>query len=97
MKLSEMNSNERMVWEIAVENVNDYIGGFENDMEDWPEDSEEYKTAKNALSLSHEELIDVILSWCRSDRRWQRIENLHFVGIEFMRERISKRLTKYGY
>lgn len=97
MKVSEMNSNQRLVWEIAVENVNEYIGGFENDLEDCEEDSDGWKTAKDALSLSHEELIDEILSWCRADQRWQRIENLHFVGLDFMRERISKRLAKYGY
>lgn len=97
MKLSEMNENQRKVWEIAVENVNMYIGGYENTMLDYPEDSEEYKDAKESLSLPHDELVEIILGWCRMSREWQRIENLHFVGIEFMKERISKRLNKYGY
>ena len=97
MKVSEMNENQRTVWEIAVEQVNLYTGGNENTMLDYPEDSEEYKAAKEALSLPHDEMVDEILTWCRSDRRWERIENLHFVGLDFMKERISRRLTKYGY
>ena len=97
MKLSDMNSNQKMAFEIAAEAVDYYIGGWENTILDYDPDSEDYKEAKEALSLSHKELVENILSDCRMDIRWQRIENLHLVGLDFLRERISRRLTKYGY
>lgn len=97
MKLSEMNSNQRMAFEIAAEATDNYIGGWENTMLDYDPDSEDYKLAKEALSYSHDELVEIILSDCRIDTRWQKIENLHLVGLDFLRERISRRLTKYGY
>ena len=97
MKLSEMNSNQKMAFEIAAEATDYYIGGWENTMLDYDHDSEDYKVAEEMLSLPHGGLVENILSDCRMDIRWQRIENLHLVGLDFLRERISRRLTKYGY
>lgn len=97
MKVSEMNGNQYMVYQLAIENCSDYIGGFENQMQDSCEGSDEYNEAKRALSLSHDELVEEIASWCRMDNRWRKVENLHLVGLDFLKERISKRLTKWGY
>ena len=97
MKLSEMNANQRKAWEIAVEAVNMYIGGYENQMEDSEEGSENWIEAYNALHASHEEMVETCLAWARMSREWERLEHLHFVGIDFLRERVHKRLVKYGY
>lgn len=97
MKVSEMNENQKKVWRLAVDNVNELIGGYENTMEDYSEDSEEYQHAKSVLELPHEDLVNIVFGWCRASREWKSIENLHLVGFDFLRERISNRLKKYGY
>lgn len=97
MKLSEMNDNQKLAFSIAAEATDYYIGGWENTMEDSEPDSENYKEAEEALSYSHDVLVEIILSDCRIDPRWQKLQNLHLVGLDFLRERISRRLTKYGY
>lgn len=97
MKLSEMNNNQKLAFSIAAEATDYYIGGWENIMADSEPGSVNYEEAEQALSYSHDELVEIILSDCRINPSWRKLKNLHLVGLDFLRERISRRLTKYGY
>jgi len=97
MKISEMNSNQKTVYLMVVDACNEFIGGWENTMLDEPEGSEEWQNAKELLEEGHDALVGYILGDIRSSREWQRLEHLHFVSLEWTKERISKRLTKMGY
>lgn len=96
MKFSEMNDNQKQVYTLVVNNANELIGGLENTMEDNPKDSDEYREAKAKLA-NHEELVEDVYIWVRSTTIWQRVENLHFVSLEWLHERCEKRITKMGY
>lgn len=89
-----MNSNQLNVFMLVKETCNEYFGGFENTLDDCPKDSPEYKDAVKALTAPVEEICKTIEIWVRSSLKWERIENLHFVSLEWMRERIEKRVPK---
>ena len=95
MRTSEMYSNQLNVFNLVVENCNDYFGGYENQLMDSEEGSDTYNEAKEALTAPAEEICATIEIWVRSSTIWKKIENLHLVGLDWMRERISKRVTKY--
>lgn len=79
---------------MVKDTCNEYFGGYENTLYDFEEGSEEYKDAVEALTAPVEYICKTIEIWVRSSREWQRIENLHFVSLEWMRERIAKRVPK---
>jgi len=97
MKYSEMNAHERLAFERVCNVMSEYIGGSENMLEDYPEDSEEYAIAKRHLSKPHDEMIDEIYREVMMDSNRDVLKHLRFAGEAFIRERISKRLTKWGY
>ncbi len=97
MKISEMNSNQKRVFMMVVDACNEFIGGWENTMMDYPEDDEEYKNAQEILGAGHDTLVNWILSDIRHSTEWQRLEHLHFVSLEWTKERVDRRLKKMGY
>lgn len=97
MKISEMNNNQKRVYLMVVELCNEFIGGWENTLCDAEENSEEWNEAQKMLNADHDTKVEWILSDVRHSIEWQRLENLHFVSLEWTRERIDKRLRKMGY
>lgn len=80
------------------------IGGLENTMEDYPEDSEDYISAKEALK-EHEQLVDDIKAMCltgfygigfeASQQRYQKYYNL--AGTEFINTCAEEVVKAMGY
>lgn len=50
MKVSEMNERQRIAFYNIKYAAYDLLGGLENTLEDYPEDSEEYRGAKAFLN-----------------------------------------------
>lgn len=107
MKLSECNARQRKAYINVYHACNWIIGGWENAMEDNPEDSEEYKGAKAWLD-DREALMDYIYSevistvyhegamfWGAGEERY--LKDIRFCGKAWIMERIDKRLKKMGY
>ena len=98
MKISEMNAHQKLIFRLMDDYTTDMIAGNENVLLDYPEDSEEYKTAKTYLSMGHEALkqdvYDAVMAQCRKGTN---AEHARFAGKDFLLERIEKRLTKWGY
>lgn len=92
-----MTQNQKQVYLLCIEACNEFIGGWENTRLDSAEGSEDWEMANKMLSQPHETLVEWILDDVRRSREWQRLEHLHFVTIAWTRERIDKRLTKWGY
>ncbi len=92
-----MNSNQKRVYQMVVDACNEFIGGWENTMDDYPEGTEEYAEAQRMLGTDHETMVNWMLNDIRNSREWQRLEHLHFVSLEWTKERIDKRLKKMGY
>ena len=97
MKISEMNNNQKRVYHMVVDACNEFIGGWENTMLDEEEGSEEWQKAKKMLEAGHDTLVEWILSDIRSSAEWICYEHLHFVSLEWTKERIDRRLKKMGY
>lgn len=97
MKLSQMNAHQKEAYTLIMATMSEYIGGYENTLMDYPEDDEEYKTAKAFLSQSHEDLIEIIYNDVMASSDSGMRKHLRFAGTEFIKERISKKLTKWGY
>lgn len=97
MKLSEMNAHQREAYRWIMASMSEFIGGYENTMMDYPEDDEEYQTAKAFLSRPHDELIEFIYNDVMAGADKGMARHLRFAGTEWIKERISKRLTKWGY
>ena len=97
VKFSELNSNQKIVYRIVIDECSNYIGGYENQLDDNQEGTEDWQEAYDALHKSHEELVDIIMRWVRGNSLWECNEHLHFVSLEWIRERIDRRLKKWGY
>ena len=97
MKRSEMNLHERLAFDYVCHAMSELIGGYENALTDYPEDDEMYKTAKEFLSSGHDNLIDTIYFEVMSYSDKGTARHLRFAGEAFIKERISRRLTKWGY
>lgn len=92
-----MNSKQRLAFVIAVKSTESYIEGWKSIMADPELGPEDYKESEEALSYSHGKLVEIILSECKAGRIWQGFKIVHTVGLNFLREAISYRLTEYGY
>lgn len=108
MKLSECNARERKAFLNIKYASYDLIGGLENTMLDYSEDSEQYKRAK-ALLDNHEALVAELYSMATTaiyeegccifnDRLVQKLlRDINFCGKEWLMERCERRITKEGY
>lgn len=87
--------------------AHDLLGGLENTMLDYPEDSEEYKSAKALLS-NHNTLVKELYYRATSEvysdgAVWfskaaeMFIREINFCGKEWLMERCERRITKEGY
>jgi hypothetical protein len=98
MKRSEMNAHQRAIFDIMDELTREYIGGYENTMLDFSEEDEEYQNAYKFLHQGHEQLAqffyDLVMRHCKAGSN---AEHARFAGSAFLKERIEKRLVKWGY
>ena len=97
MKRSEMNAHEKLAFDYVCKAMSEIIGGLENVLFDYGEDTEEYKNAYHDLHVGHEELVNWIYFEVMSYSDKSTAKHLRFAGEAFIKERISKRLTKWGY
>ena len=97
MKVNEMNAHEKLAYRMVCEYMSEWIGGLENVMMDNPEGSDEYESAKATLDRGHEALENDIYEMVMEESDKSMLKHLRFAGEAFIRERISKRLTKWGY
>lgn len=91
----EMNQHEKVINQLIMNCVSEWIGGLENTMLDYEEGSEEYENAKQMLN--HDELFDMFYSDIMVETRRNYKSHLRFAGKAFIEERIEKALKKNGY
>lgn len=96
MKLSEMNTRQKIATKLAWEMCGDIVGGFENTLLDYDPSEEEYKNAERLLK-DHDALVEMIYDDVMSDTEKIYLKHLRFVGKDFIIERIDRRLKKWGY
>ena len=107
MKFSEMNVRQQKAFRNIKYAADDLLGGLENTLLDYDEDSEEYINAKRLLS-NHSELVNQLYKrattelygpgFCGFGREAQMvIRDINFCGKEWLLERCEKRITKEGY
>ena len=107
MKISEMNAQQKKAF-YNIRNAADYlIGGLENTMMDYPEDSEEYREAKATLE-DHAFLVNQIYDLALTEIFTEGanifgraaeayLKDIRFFGKEWLMERVEKQVTKAGY
>ena len=97
MKISEMNAHQKTAYLIMREEYNNLVGGCENTLLDYSEDSEEYQAAHRTLH-DHEVLRDMIYgeAIATANCRHHAI-HMRFAGKEWLFERIDNRLENDGY
>ena len=107
MKVSEMNQRQKKAFYNIKYAANDLLGVLDNTLLDYPEDSDEYKSAY-ALLHDHDRLVKRLYSdattcvygpnWCGFGPENERfIRDIRFCGKEWLMERCEKRITKEGY
>lgn len=97
MKRSEMNAHQKQAFDFICEVMSEWIGGYENVLLDYEEDSEEYKKAKAFLAQGHEVLKELVYNGVMAMSDKGMAKHLRFAGKDFILERIDRRLTKWGY
>ena len=107
MKVSEMNERQKKAFYNIKYAAYDLLGGLENTLLDYSEDSEEYKSAK-ALLDNHDALVEELYRMATSaiykdGACWlgkgaeMEIRDINFCGKEWLIERCEKRISKEGY
>lgn len=108
MKYSEMNVREKKAYRNIVNASNWLLGGLENTLQDYDENSEEYKRAKATLA-DHDELVNEVYQMattaiygvgmvCFNKAAAQKeLRDINFCGKEWLMERCERRITKEGY
>ena len=108
MKVAEMNATQRKAFYNIKHAANDLLGGLENTMEDYSEDSEEYQNAK-AMLADHDGLVKELYrmattaiygeGYCCFDSKTceKELRDINFCGKAWLMERCEKRITKEGY
>jgi hypothetical protein len=98
MKISEMNTHQKAMYYLMDEITCEMIGGAENTMEDYAPETEEYKDAEAFLNQGHDKLAAYfyahVMNRCKSGSY---ASHARFAGSEFLKERIERRLQKWGY
>lgn len=97
MKLSEMNAHQKEAYRWIMASMSEFIGGYENTLLDYCEEDEEYQTAQNFLNQPHDELVEIIYNDVMAGADKGTAKHMRFAGTEWIKERISKRLAKWGY
>lgn len=107
MKVEDMNVRQKKAFYNIKWAANDLLGGLENTMLDYPEGSDEYKSAYELLH-DHKELVNRLYEmattavygegFCGFGKQYQMaIRDINFCGKEWLMERCEKRITKEGY
>lgn len=107
MKYSECNVRQKKAFKNILHASNWLLGGLENTMLDYPEDSAEYKSAKETLS-DHDELVRQLYDMAITDvyddgavwfgaNAQSFLKDVRFCGKDWLMERCEKRITKAGY
>ena len=107
MKVSEMNERQKRAFHNIYWAAQHLLGGLENTLLDYSEDSDDYKSAE-ALLKNHKELVNRLYEmattavygegYCGFGKRHQmEIRDINFCGKEWLMERCEKRITKEGY
>ena len=96
MKLSEMNTRQKIVAKLAWETCGNIVGGLENTLLDNDPNDIEYKNAEKTLK-DHEALVEMIYHDVMMDTEKIYMKHFRFVGKDFIIERIDKRLKRWGY
>lgn len=107
MKLSEMNERQKRAFHNIYWAAQHLLGGLENTLLDYSEDSDDYKSAE-ALLKNHKELVNRLYEmattavygegYCGFGKRHQmEIRDINFCGKDWLMERCEKRITKEGY
>ena len=107
MKISEMNERQKRAFHNIYWAAQHLLGGLENTLLDYSEDSDDYKSAE-ALLKNHKELVNRLYEmattavygegYCGFGKRHQmEIRDINFCGKDWLMERCEKRITKEGY
>lgn len=91
----EMNQHETFANALINRAISEWVGGNENTLLDFDEDSKEYKEAKAMLTF--ENLFDAILSDVMGETEEMWAREVRFAGKQFIEERIEQRLNACGY
>lgn len=106
MKVADMNERQKKAFNNIYWAAQHLLGGLENTLLDYPEDSEEYKSAYELLH-DHDRLVETlyheattafyeegICGWGPVYQKY--IRDINFCGKEWLMERCEKRITKEG-
>ena len=107
MKVSEMNQRQKKAFYNIKYAAYDLLGGLENTLLDYPEDSDEYKSAY-AFLHDHDRLVKRLYEdattcvygpgYCGFGPEHERlIRDIRFCGKDWLMERCEKRIQKEGY
>ena len=107
MKYIEINYRQKKAFLNIYHAANWLIGGLENTLQDYDEDSEEYREAKAKLD-DHKSLVETIYDMATTDiygpgscyfgtGATSYLRDIRFCGREWLMERCERRVLKEGY
>ena len=107
MKYADCNARQKKAFRNILHASNWLLGGLENTLSDYPEDSEEYKNAKASLE-DHDGLVKELYAMATTEvydegscafgaSAKSYIRDIRFCGKEWLMARCEARIKKNGY
>lgn len=96
MKTTNYNKHQIAMLQLIHEEVDVYVGGYENQMLDFAENTNEYKEAYNHLyEISAQDLLEefyeMVMSRCKAGSN---AEHARFAGSDFLRAKLGLYIIK---
>jgi len=95
VRVAELNANQHAVYKAVIDQCNNYFGGWCNTLDDSERGSDNWNDAVDALTAKPVDIAETILHDVRRfSPEWQYLENTHFVGLGWLKERVYRRVAK---
>lgn len=96
--MTKLNGHQSYALGLINEAFLDSFLGYENTLQDAPKDSEDYKRACEVLNAPREVKIERLYRMVAYyTNKSEHDRHIRFAGADWIKERISKKLEKYGY
>ncbi|HHT97155.1 MAG TPA: hypothetical protein GXZ90_04590 [Clostridiales bacterium] len=98
MSKIKLNSHQLKANKLILEVISDMIGGYENQMTDSEEGSEDWLTADEFLKTERNQMIELLYEIIITEAQYKgNDKHINFAGIKFIKTNISNKLTEWGY
>lgn len=98
MNKIKLNAHQIEADKLVQEVMSDMLGGYENQMSDSEEGSDDWITANEFLQTERMQMIELLYEMVIAEAQYMGTsKHINFAGTAFIKKRIDKKLVDWGY